>query len=305
MLPATVLDTSTANRVYGRAAVRWAVQRGRWQRPHPGAVVTHNGPLTRRERMHVAALGGPPGTLLAGLSAAELGGLTGFGVDRVFVVIPPKARSPRLTGVTVHRTRTDLGEGIGDPPRTGMERSIIDAAIWATSPRLARAIVLAGIQQRVTTADRMADAVGARGRVRHISLVRETILDAGGGIESLPERDFAVLLRRAGLPRPAAQHPLRTPSGRYRLDAYFARWDLVVEIDGAHHRDVRQSSYDLVRQNQLVVDGRRVLRFSSYQVRHEGAEVASVLARAFALGVSSDIPAVGATAMSDATRDGG
>ena len=73
------------------------------------------------------------------------------------------------------------------------------------------------------------------------------------------------------------QTRVRTASGQYRLDATFEPWGVDVEIDGAHHRDVRQSAADLGRQNDLVSVGRRLFRFDSYQVRHEPEQVAQVL----------------------------
>jgi Protein of unknown function (DUF559) len=145
-------------------------------------------------------------------------------------------------------------------------------------------LVLAVVQQRLTTPHRLAAALEGRGHRRRSTLIRETIADAAGGVESLPERDFGRLLANAGLPQPSRQLPVRTTGGRFRLDAFFESAGVGVEIDGAHHRDSQQSDYDLGRQNELVTAGTRLLRFSSYQVRHEPARVAAVLARALVYG---------------------
>jgi very-short-patch-repair endonuclease len=73
---------------------------------------------------------------------------------------------------------------------------------------------------------------------------------------------------------------VRTGAGSFRLDVSFDPWRVDVEIDGAHHRDVGQSARDLRRQNEIVIAGRNLLRFDSYQVRHEASSVAAVLSRA-------------------------
>jgi very-short-patch-repair endonuclease len=277
----TVLRLIDAASIHGRSATRWAVASGRWQRPHRSVVVTHSGTVSRVELMHVAVLAGPPGTLLAGLTAAELGGLRGFCSDDIHVLIPHRSRMFTIPGVVVRRsTLLTPEQGIGDPARTRLERSVVDASRWAASPRLARAIVLATVQQRLTTPARLQNALVARRRAPGIGLVRQSIIDAAGGVESLPERDFVQLLKRAGLPLPAHQTKVRTASGRYRLDASFEPWGVDVEIDGAHHRDVLQSAADLDRQNDLVIEGRRLLRFDSFQVRHESGAVAAVIRRA-------------------------
>jgi very-short-patch-repair endonuclease len=270
-----------ASRTYGRDAVRWAIKSGRWQQPHPRAVVLHNGPLVREDLLHVATSAGPSGTVLAGPTAAERWGLRVFEVPEIHVLIPHEARSFRLAGTIVHRTiAREPVPATGQPPRTSAERAIVDAASWSASPRRCRVFILAAVQQRITTPARLAESLALRGPIRHARLIRETLADAGGGIQSLPEHDFARLVRDHGLPEPTRQARVRGPRGNYFLDAEFEPWHVCVEVDGAHHRDPRQSEYDLGRQNELVVAGRVVLRFSSYQVRHEQPQVASTLRRA-------------------------
>jgi very-short-patch-repair endonuclease len=58
-------------------------------------------------------------------------------------------------------------------------------------------------------------------------------------------------------------------------DAYWRRWRLHVEIDGAHHMDVRSWAADMRRQNEVWIAGDRILRFPAWLVRQRPAEVAS------------------------------
>ncbi len=277
-----VLRVGDALRAHGRSRVRWAVASGRWQQPHPRAVVTHNGPLSQLDLLWLALVVAPAGSVLSGPTALRLHGFRGvFDDELTHVTIPHNARSFRLSEVVVHRTITlPAVRVVGSPPRTTVEQSVVDAASWMPNPRLCRAVVLAGLQQRLTTASRVRETLASRGPMPRGALIRESLADAEGGIESLPERDFARVLRRARLPAPSLQVAERVAGRKYRLDAVFEPWGIRVEIDGAHHRDLVQSDADLRRQNELAIGGRPLMRFSSYQVRHEPDTVVGAIRRA-------------------------
>ena len=154
----------------------------------------------------MATSAGPSGTVLAGPTAAERWGLRGFEVPEIHVLIPHEARSFRLPGTVVHRTiARELVPATGQPPRTSAERAIVDAASWSASPRRCRGFILAAVQQRIITPARLAESLALRGPIRHARLIRETLADADGGIQSLPEHDFARLVRHNGLPEPTRQ----------------------------------------------------------------------------------------------------
>lgn len=124
------------------------------------------------------------------------------------------------------------------------------------------------------------EALATRGPIAGTGLIRESILDADGGIHSVPEHDFTRIVVRWRLPRPTRQAVVRRRNGRYYLDARFDPWGVAAEVDGARHRDVQQSEADDDRQNELVIAGQGLLRFSSYRVRHEPDQVGAVLQRA-------------------------
>ena len=225
-----VLRLSEAVQLHGRSAVRWAVAEGRWQRPHPRVVVAHNGPFTADDELRIAVTAGPSGTLLAGPTAAALWGLRGFDTAGLFhVVVPHNARHFAYPGVVLHRSiALEREPGTGDPPRVSVERSIIDTASWSLSPRRCRVIILAAVQQRLTTVPLLTSSLHERGPMRHARILRESLLDAAGGIDSLPELDFARLLAIHGLPEPRRQVRVRGPGGGYFLDAEF----LALACDG-------------------------------------------------------------------------
>jgi very-short-patch-repair endonuclease len=70
-------------------------------------------------------------------------------------------------------------------------------------------------------------------------------------------------LLQAGLPRPQVQTDLRDSDGRFlgRADLYYPQARLVIEYDGANHRD--RLVEDDRRQNLLVTAGFRLLRFTA------------------------------------------
>lgn len=278
-----VLTTAHAIETHGRSVVRQRIRSGAWQQPMRGVVVTHNGPLTpdQVERAWLAA--SPPRSALAGLTAARRWGLQGFDPERVSIVLPEGGRRPpgelELHWSTLLGTE-DVPPNV--PRRTTIERSLIDAASWSASPQRARVIVIAAFQQRLTNVRRMRHALERRGNCKHKALIIRSILDAHGGIQSLPERDFDNLRLRAGLPRPTRQERVKGKDGRYYLDVWWARFNLAIEIHGIPHHAIDPWSKDLHRTNELVLEGRRVLVFSSFAIRHEPDVVIDQLRRATA-----------------------
>jgi hypothetical protein len=236
--------------------------------------------------MWVVVKAAPPGSALSGLTAAALGGLKGFGSDdAVSVTIPCGTSMPRLVGidVVVHYSRY-LNEAdvhpVFTPPRTRVARSILDAASWAPTDRSARALVLAAVQQRILRPEHLRASLPTRGPCLRHALIEETIVDTEGGISSVPEHEHDRIIRRFGLPRPARQRILQRADGRYYLDADWEEFGLASEVDGIPHMNVLSWDADLDRMNEIVIDHRTLLRFTSYSVRHRQAVVGGTLSRA-------------------------
>lgn len=100
----------------------------------------------------------------------------------------------------------------------------------------------------------------------------------------MPERQFDRIMIRHNLPRPTRQRMVFGSDGRYYLDADWDAYDLSAEIHGMPHLRVRQWDKDLDRHNDLSIDGRRLLQFTSYTVRHHPRHVANQLERALVRG---------------------
>jgi very-short-patch-repair endonuclease len=99
-----------------------------------------------------------------------------------------------------------------------------------------------------------------------LRLHRVRVSDLAEPAESPMETRLRWLLLQAGLPRPEVQTDLRDPEGRFvgRADLYYPRARLVIEYDGANHRE--RLVEDNRRQNLLMNAGYRLLRFTSADI---------------------------------------
>ena len=262
-------------------ALRHRVASGRWRLVHRGLYVAQRGLVCGPQREWIGVLGAGRGhAVLAGLSALSRFGFRGYQDRLVHVLLPARYQDtdpPR--GVAVHRTRWLPGSEVhsrGRPPCTMPARSLVDAAQWAPDEDRARAIVAAGYQQRLVTGDEVARVLGGLPVVRRRALIRATALDAAGGSHSIAEVAFLNLCRKAGLPLPSRQSVRIDSSGvrRYR-DAYFEPFGVHVEIDGGQHMEVSAWWADMKRQNDMWIQGDRVLRFPAWTLRTRPADVAA------------------------------
>jgi very-short-patch-repair endonuclease len=285
-----VITAGQAARLLSPSAVRHRLATGRWRRVCRGVLVTHAGPLTRGQQLWIAVLS-VRNAVLAGVAAAQQGGLRGFRDDPIDVLVPARQAAaaavrrlhPDLPGVRVHRTGFLPREHRqrAHPVRTTIERSLVDAAQWARSDDQARALVAAGCQQKLVRPGEILEVVARMPRARRRALVIETARDAHGGATALSEISLVALCRRHRLPLPDLQRRRTDAAGRVRyLDAYWQQYRLQVEVDGGHHLEVGHWEQDMRRQNDIWVRGDRILRFSAYQVRHRPHEVVEQLQRA-------------------------
>lgn len=278
----TVLTFREALERVTRARLRTLVKRNIWRCPYRGVFVTHNGPLLPVERDAVALLVCATGSVLGGLSSLRHDGFSGHEVDAPVVVQPAGADTPPYDDVRL-RWSTMLDERDVHPERkprrTRPARSLVDAASWASADVGARQLVIAGVQQGLVRTSDLREALTRRGTCHRRALIVQSILDASGGIQSLPERDFEELRLRARLPRPTRQSPKRRPDGRYYLDVSWDEFDAAVEIHGIPHLEVPRWEDDLSRANEIVIGGTRLLIFSSFAVRHHGERVINQVVR--------------------------
>lgn len=277
-----VITRSQALQLVSRHRLYQLVASGVWQSPARGVFVNHNGPLTRVQRDWVALLAAPPGAVLGGLTALVHDDFDVFKQNKPTVVARMGASPFRYDDVDLHWSKyldTRDVHPLRLPPRTRPARSVVDAASWQQNERRARAIVLAATQRGIVSTRLLREALTRRGACRHRALIVESYLDAAGGIQSLPERDFDEIRLECRLPAPDRQAVVRRKDGKYYLDARWQRFNLSCEVHGIPHMRVENWDDDLLRLNEVSIRGDRNLVFSSYAIRRLRTTVKDQLLR--------------------------
>jgi hypothetical protein len=240
-----------------RKHVEEQVAAGRWRLVAPEVVSTDNGRLDLEQLRWRAVLHAPE-AWLAGRSALQRLGLSGYEPDTIHILVPRDNRPRRLPGVTIH-VSDRLPEDRCDPaglPTTTAARAAIDGAAWSAHPRLAAGLVMSVVQRRLATVSDLLDELECAGRVHHKIAVREALDHAVLGADSLAEADVVTLVRRAGLPVPRRQS--RSRVCRHDLEVTLPDGlCLVIEVDGPQHE--------------------LLLRIPSYAVRREADDVVARL----------------------------
>lgn len=277
-----VLTRDQALRLMSRHHLYQLVASGVWQNPARGVFTNHNGPLTAQQRDWVALLATPPGSVLGGLTALAYDDFDVFRRDRPIVIAKTGASPVKYDDLDLHWSKyldTRDVHPLRSPPRTRPARSVVDAASWEPTEHRARAIVLAAAQRGIVSTRQLREALTRRGACRHRGLIVESYLDAAGGIQSLPERDFDQIRTECRLPAPDRQAIVRRKDGKYYLDARWQHLNLSCEVHGIPHMRVENWDDDLLRLNEVTIRGDRTLVFSSYAIRRRSDTVKSQLLR--------------------------
>jgi hypothetical protein len=271
-----VSRTQLAELGAGHQLIARRVDSGQWQAVGPQVIALFPGELSRSQQMWVGVLHAGGNAVLARLTALEAAGLTGFDDDWIHVCLSQGDNTDdlvhELVRVRVHESRNLPAEHLlpdASPPRMRQDRATVDAASAAVSERACRTILTMSVQQRLATARILRPMVVERRTLPRRAAILECLDDLQGGSHSLPEQDYLRALRRAGLPLPTRQQVVRRADWRYVLDAEFDEWLVTVEINGAHHMDVRQKEWDDIRRTRLAIGGRLVVDIGSWTVRHD------------------------------------
>jgi very-short-patch-repair endonuclease len=178
----------------------------------------------------------------------------------------------RSRTVDVRQTRrlepSDRYDGSG-PPRVRPEVAAVRAALWARSDRQAATLIAMTVQQRLASAEQIGRELLKVRRDRRRKLVERFVLDAMGGSQSMGELDLVRECRRRGLPVPDRQVVRRTQAGTFFLDARWAQFRVVLEVDGIHHLAAPAVVSDAVRHNEIALSGDVVLRLPVLGLRLE------------------------------------
>jgi very-short-patch-repair endonuclease len=137
------------------------------------------------------------------------------------------------------------------------------------------------LRARATTLDRLHQALDLTGARRGNRERRRLLLDSRDEPWSAAERLFHRLLRQAGITGWTANSAVTIDGTTYYLDVAFRRIRLAVEIDGRlHHSNGTAFETDRRRQNLLILDGWRVLRFTWAMLTDHPEDVIAAVRRA-------------------------
>ncbi len=252
----------------------------RWVRVDRGVFLLAGAPLTWEVRQHAAVLAAGEGAVASHLAAARLWGLPGFDRAGVEVTIP-RGRRYRRRGVRTHestdldRCRVVVRSGI---PTTDADRMLLDLARYLGIRRLRRAVEDARRSGLVTWSSLIVGLTRHARRGRPGIQRLRAVIAADAHRSEVTDTDVELLLlsllREAGLPEPVL-HFRVTDGGRFvaEVDLAYPWLRIAIESDGDVHllSDVRER--DLPRQNDLVLCGWTVLRFSRDRVLARPASV--------------------------------
>ncbi|HLZ95037.1 MAG TPA: DUF559 domain-containing protein [Candidatus Dormibacteraeota bacterium] len=216
----------------------------------------------------------PPVAAMSGLTAAWLHGLDVEPCDPVEVTIPKGTGVSARSGMKVSRAQLTADEVVCvDGLRTtailrtledlGRRLPMVEATVIADMALHAGLVDLSSFRAHVQAVR------GGRGLVK----LRQVALNVEPKSESPMETRLRMLLVAKGLPRPDAQVPLHDRRGRFlgRPDLYYEEQRLGIEYDGGGHRDTLAE--DNRRQNRLLEEGIRLLRFTAADVLSRQAMV--------------------------------
>ncbi|MEO7131808.1 MAG: hypothetical protein ABIZ07_10580 [Dermatophilaceae bacterium] len=263
-------------------AIRHEVEAGRWLVIGNQTVVPHTGDVSIEGRRWSAIWEiGRSITALDGVTALQAGGLRHYTDDELHVSVVHTAAVKKVPGVRLHKVIRRLPDEImrAGVPRTKPPVAALRGAYWAVSDRQAALILLMTVQQRLATPEQLLSwSKRLRGRRRR-AFIEDVLADLAGGAHSLGELDFARMCRQRGLPEPSRQVVRLGPKGRMYLDVRWKRYALVVEIDGAQHREGLAVTDDNLSRNAVTLQEEKVLRLDRIGLRLYEDEFMAQVAR--------------------------
>jgi len=242
---------------------------GRWDRAEVGVYRLAGLPLTWPARVLAPILAAGPRAMASHACAAALLGIPGFGrgTPEISIERGSGVRRPRLivhSSTDLARTSAVVREGI---PTTPFDRTILDLGRVATPVQLLRAVEHGRRHGHTSWSDLTATlrAHARRGRPG-VAALRQLIA-AHAHRSEISDSDFELLvialLLEHGLPEPVLHH--RVMDGERfvaEVDLAYVEAKGAIELDGAVHLLPEVRERDLPRQNDLILLGWTLLRFT-------------------------------------------
>jgi hypothetical protein len=254
---------------------------------HRGVFAVGRPDLSADGRAMAAVLACGDGAVLSHGSAAMLWGIRRGAQARWDVLLP--SMSGGLRGpAAVHPRRTRRLDPsdvttIRGLPVTTLPRTLIDLATVLTPQRLAAAVHEAEVQ-RVLDVRSVEAAIARHPGRRGIAALRAALApQAPPPSGEAFVTAFAGLCARHGLPMPTIDTHVDDGRRLHQVDALFAAYGLIVELDGEQvHGTRRRFHTDRRRDAALAAAGYQTIRLTWDRVTREDVEVAAQLRRVLA-----------------------
>jgi len=258
---------------------RWAVT-NRLVRQHHATFAVAGSPDTFERRCWAAVLGAGCEAAVSHVTAAYVWGL--IEDEPPVHIVVPRGSTPGLRGVVVHQTRDPFvvhqRRGI---PVTSPLRVMVDLGALVPD-RVVEDALDQGLVDRLFTLSAVEwqlVEVARKGR-RGVGPLRRVLDGRALGRnrpDGLLEPRFARLCLQNDLPSPVFQHWI----GRHRVDFAYPDLMIAIEVDGYWaHGSLEAFQRDRERQNELVLAGWTVLRFTWTDLVKRPREVAQMVADA-------------------------
>lgn len=242
---------------------------GRWQVADERVYRLVGAPSTWHGRVLTPLLSCGTGAAASHSCAAALHGIPGFGqgAPEISVVRGSKFRRTEVrvhTSTDLDRCRIVLRQGI---PTTDINRTLLDVGRHVGDQRLGRAIEFARRAELTTWSELIQNLTRHARRGRPGVARMRRVIAANAHRAEVTDSDFELLvialLLEHGLPEPVLHH--RVLAGdRFvaEVDLAYPELRLAIELDGRIHAEEEIRERDLPRQNDLILSGWTVLRFT-------------------------------------------
>jgi very-short-patch-repair endonuclease len=248
---------------------------------HPGLFVVRGAPLSYEARLWAAVL--VTGGILGFATAAHMWGITDDIPDQVHVIIPRGLHLQRRLDIRTHRhlpqpVTRDRRHGLPVTSRTATLLDYVGRLSPGEATRVADRAAQRGWLRAADVDRRLRQQSGRTGNTR----LRQVADAMGDGAAAHSERVLHRLLRQAGLPGWVANHDVWCGGDLVCVvDVAFPELRIAIEVDGwAFHHQPDRFQRDRVRQNQLVMLGWTILRFTwADLVERPGYVVATIRAQ--------------------------
>jgi len=242
---------------------------GRWERVDRSVFHLVGAPTEWATGVLAPVLSAGPPAMASHHAAAALHGIPGFGRGTPELSIP-RGTEHRRQDLRVH-TSSDLDRCdrvvIDGVPTTDISRTILDLSRRSSDKRVLRAMEWARRTDRASWSNLIATLARHARRGRPGIQRMRRVISEHAHRDEITDSDFELLvlslMREVGLPEPEL-HLRVLDGGRFvaEVDLGYPHLKIAIELDGRIHLDEDVRERDLPRQNDLVLLGWTVLRFT-------------------------------------------